>query len=70
VLCTLKNNCPNNFNATIVEVNITIIKSNTKWKVEENTWQIDVIKLSILINGDRRKCVQESCHTGISKAAM
>lgn len=37
MLRTLKNNCPNNFNATIVEANITIIKSNTKWKVEENT---------------------------------
>lgn len=37
ILHTLKNNCPNNFKATIVEANATVTKSNTKYAVEDNT---------------------------------
>lgn len=36
ILLTFTNNFPHSFKATIVEANITLIKSNTKNIVEEN----------------------------------
>lgn len=69
-LLTFKHNFPHSLRANNDEANATLIKSNTKSIVEEKVWQIDVIKLTKLINGDIRKCVHESCQTGTSKEVV